>query len=642
MKKMTRRISLASALVILTLLITTVLLPSTPAQALTLTSTQEYWGVFVGVGTYAHYTATTNIWDSDAERLYDEISPTWGSSHTRLLTNNGAKKADVLSSISWLASQADSNDTALFFISALGEDPNHIICYDSDSTATDISPAELSNAINAIHAGSIVVILQVWHAGNFINSLAGPNRVIITSSGIDESAWLSSTINHSYFGLYLVQAFQHFADADTNGDYELSAEEVYAYARPLTTAAHVDQHPQINDQYSGDLPLLAKFTFNTNIALPAGNTILTLDGTNYNSPPLPRLWVPGGAHSVVVPEVIPSGDGVRYAFTGWDDNDYSTTRTVSAGLYIANFEKQYLLTIDTAYGDPAGNTWYKSGSTASFSITTYVETQDTKHYFDGWTGDFTGTDRSGTIAMNGPKTITAQWHSEYYLTVDSLWGNPTGAGWYAEGVSVTFSVTSYVETSDTKSYFTGWSGDYSGTASSASLTMNGPKVVTADWSYEYLLTIKSDYGTPTGAGWYKDGEQANVSVETTTGFLIRHIFTGWTGDLTDTQAASSINMYSPKVITANWKADYIQLIIAIVVVVVLVVGIILIVVLTRGKGKPKMPPPYSQPPYNQPPPQQPPPYNQPPQQPPPYNPPPQQPPPPPSANIPPPPPPPGR
>jgi hypothetical protein len=638
MKKTVRRISLASVLVLLVIIITGIILPGLPAQAITLVSTQECWGAFVGVGAYQHYSTYSNIWDSDAQGLYNEISPTWGASHTRLLTNTGAKKSDILDSINWLASHADSNDTVLFYISALGESPNHIICYDSSSIATDISPTELGNAIDSINAGKIIVILQVWHSGNFISNLSGSNRVIITSSGVNESAWLSSSISHSYFGLYLIQAFQHFSDADTNDDYELSAEEVYEYARPLATAAHSDQHPQINDQYSGDLPILAKFTFDDNISLPSGATILTLDGTNYTSPPLPRLWIPGTSHTVVVPETVTGGSGTRYAFTGWDDGNTATTRTVTKGSYVANYEKQYELQVTSTYGNPTGAGWYKDGSAATFSVTPYIETSDTKRYLTGWSGDYSGTSASSSIVMNGPKKVTANWRMEYLLTVNSDYGSPTGSGWYNEAATATFSVTSYIETPDTKYYFTGWSGDFTGTGASGTIYMGGPMTVTASWRFEYLLTINSEYGTPTGAGWYKQDETATVYVEPTQGFLIRHIFNGWSGDLSDTQPSSSINMYSPKTITATWRADYIQLIILIVVVVVLGVGITVTLVLVRGKGQPK--PPRQQPPptYTQPPtyPQQPPPTY--PQQPPPTYP--QQPPPPPSANVPPPPPPP--
>jgi hypothetical protein len=316
---------------------------------------------------------------------------------------------------------------------------------------------------------------------------------------------------------------------------------------------------------------------------------------------------------VVVPETVAGSDGTRYVFTGWDDSNTSASRTITKGAYVANYEKQYELQVNSAYGNPEGAGWYKDGSTASFSVEAYVETADTKHYLTGWSGDYTGTSASSSIVMNGPKKVIANWRNEYLLTVDSAYGNPTGDGWYSESTTAAFAVTDYVETTNTKYYFTGWSGDFSGTGASGSITMTGPKTVTADWRFEYLLTINSEYGAPTGAGWYKEGETANVYVEPTQGFLIRHIFTSWSGDLSDTQPGSSISMYGPKVITANWQADYIQLIIVIVVVVVLGVGITVTVVLVHGRSsKPRMPPPTYQPPqppptYNAPPPPPPPP-----------------------------------
>jgi len=181
--------------------------------------------------------------------------------------------------------------------------------------------------------------------------------------------------------------------------------------------------------------------------------------------------------------------------------------------------------------------------------------------------------------MNGPKTVTAQWRHEYLLTLNSVYGTLTGADWYEEGTTASFSVTDYIETADTKHYFTDWSGDYTGTAPSASLEMDEPKTLTSNWRHEYLLTIDSEYGEPTGAGWYQEGETASLSVESVQGGIVRQIFDGWSGDLDDTDADSSIVMNSPKNVTANWHTDsmYLYIIIGGIVVVVAVVVTVLLV-----------------------------------------------------------------
>src|SRR4030042_1124022 len=144
--------------------------------------------------------------------------------------------------------------------------------------------------------------------------------------------------------------------------------------------------------------------------------------------------------------------------------------------------------------------------------------------------------------MDEPQTVSARGRHESLLTLNSKYGTLTGAGWYKESETASFSVTDDIELPDTKHYFTGWSGSYTGTEASASLAVTSPKVVDASWRHEYLLTLNPESGEPTGAGWYKDGETAPLSVEPVQGVIVRHIFTGWSGDLTDMATDSSINM----------------------------------------------------------------------------------------------------
>jgi len=591
-KKLVSGVSITIFIALIMLLVTNFALPSMPAQAAE--SGPKCWGVIIGVSDYYYgYYIDTYIKyaDNDAQGLYDILSPAWGISHIRLLKNSQATKRNIMDAIDWLADNAGADDTVLFSFSGLG-DLGGVICpYDLNYlTANGISATELSQAISPIKARKIVVILQSWGSGAFQNDLSSNGRVILMSSRINEVTWMSNELRHSVFDYYILQALDRFDLVDANDDYELSAEEIFDYASLMTSVYEMEeeytyiQHPLIDDRYSGELPLLSKFTFVTDISLPAGTTILTLDGINYTSPSTSLLWVPGVSHTMTVPQVVNVGNGIRYRFTGWNDGDTSTTKTVSKGSFTANYQKEHQLTIISAVNGTQGAGWYKDGTTTSFSATQNITLPDAKHYFTGWSGDFTGTSSSGSLVINAPKTVTANWRNEYLLSLTSAYGNPVGAGWYKEGDTATFSVASYMETSDTKHYFTGWSGDYSGTSSSASLIMNGPNKVTANWRHEYLLTINSDYGQPTGAGWYKEGEKANISVEPTQGFIIRHNFTGWSGDLNDTQSSSGINMNSPKVIQANWQTDYIQLYALSGIVIVLAVALISIVILIqRGK-----------------------------------------------------------
>ena len=631
MKKLLSRLSIAVFLALVLFLVSTFALPAMAAQA---DSEPECWAVIAGVSNYQAI-SDLNYGDDDAQDLYQALSPVWGTSHMLLLKDWQATKSAILSGIDWIADNADENDTVLFFFSGHGSDygGGYFCPYDSLTTSwdNDISATELENALAPIRADQVVVILDCCYSGCFQNELSESGRVIMMACSSYEVSYEYTALRNGAFTYFILEALGKFDEVDTNDDYILSAEEVAAYANPETYQYEYDQSPFTDDMYYEQLALMAKFAFALNIALPFGTNILTLDGVNYTSAPAPVIWAPGSTHTVVVPDFVELGVGTRYTFTDWSNGNTSPSMVIYSGNLIANYLKEhllniisdygdpqgggwhedgtyvgfsvtpsiflpdtrhyftgwsgdymgtapsatilmdspatitaswrheYLLSVISAYGDPQGEGWYDEGATAYFSVTPYIELPDTRHIFMGWDGDYTGVAQASSISMDSPATVTADWRHEYLLTLNSDYGTLTGAGWYNKGDIAEFSVTPYVEFSDSKHYFTGWSGDYTGMSSSASLKMNDPSVVDANWRHEYLLTLNSEYGEPTGAGWYDEGEAASISVEPVQGFLIRHIFTGWSGDLSDTDADSSTMMNSPKTITATWETDYIQL-----------------------------------------------------------------------------------
>ncbi|OGO18207.1 MAG: hypothetical protein A2Z15_07290 [Chloroflexi bacterium RBG_16_50_11] len=579
MKKVVSKILTAVFLALVLFVVSALALPGMPAQA---AGTPECWAVLVGVSDYQSLN-DLRYCDDDARELSQELSPVWGESHIKLLIDSQATKANILAAIDWLAENADADDTVLFSFSGHGSSLGYFCPYNTSGSiySTMISSSELASAFTLVQADKSIIVLDICYAGKFQNNLTSSGRVILMACRSTELSSEYPALRNGVFTYYVLQALTGFDAADANDDYELSAEEIAQYAAPFTTQYESSQHPVTDDRYTGELALLAKFVFRMNLYLPYGTTLLTLDGQEYTSIPLPFLWVPGVAHTMTVPQMVDTGSGTRYVFTQWSDGSISVTRIINKGAYTANYDKEQLLEVISALGETQGSGWYKDGMIAGFSVTDYIELPDTRHYFTGWSGDYWGTAASASILMDDPKTVTANWRHEYLLTLSSEYGTLTGDGWYKEGEAAEFSVTDYIELPDTKHYFTEWSGDFTGDTYIASLTIDAPKKINANWRHEYLLTLNSEYGEPTGAGWYKEGETASVSVEPIQGVIIRQIFTGWSGDLTDTQAASSVAMNTPKVIMATWRTDYIQLYMLIGGVVVLVGAIITTVILVR-------------------------------------------------------------
>ena len=151
----------------------------------------------------------------------------------------------------------------------------------------------------------------------------------------------------------------------------------------------------------------------------AGITV-TIDGVTYDSNQLPLdlIWAIGSTHDLQIHSAIDNGYGVRYVFVQWSDGSESASQSVK--------------------------------------VTQSV-------------------------------TYVAKFKVECLLTVNSPTGDPHGTGWYEKDSLATFSVASPSPAEGLlgmlggKYMFDHWSGDSTATTSSASVLMDGPKVVTAEW-----------------------------------------------------------------------------------------------------------------------------------------------------------------
>ncbi len=278
----------------------------------------------------------------------------------------------------------------------------------------------------------------------------------------------------------------------------------------------------------------------------------------------------GSTVQFYVDSIVNETDGIRYVFNGWSgdstqiDNTSSLVMT-SPKTVIANWKLQYFLTIHSDQGNAQGVGWYDSGTTAQFSVPSLVDQGDgTGYAFNGWSGDSTQIDNTSSLVMTSPKTVTANWKEQCELTVTIVPPGVTagvGAGWYDKGTTATISMPDVIGAGTGIQYvFSGWEVDGGRVAgNSISVEMYSHHSALAKYTLQYYLTIQSDMGTPQGIGWYTSGTQASISVTSPLGAIVRHVFTGWSGDSSGTSAATTISMDSPKSVIANWRTDYTQL-----------------------------------------------------------------------------------
>jgi FlaG/FlaF family flagellin (archaellin) len=237
-----------------------------------------------------------------------------------------------------------------------------------------------------------------------------------------------------------------------------------------------------------------------------GSGFVTVDGNSIATPQIFN-WVPGASHTIAALSPVSGPTGTQYVYTSWSDSGaQSHTYTVpsSDATVTANYKTQYQLTMATNYGTTtpsAGSSWYDAGSQVTISATAPSAGAGEQYVWNGWTGtgsgSYTGTNNPATnaVTMNAPITETASWTHQYYFTVTSVVGSPTGQGWYNAGSSVSSAVTSPVTVTGPPQIVytsTGWTGTGSAptsgsTTSTGNFIINAPSSVT--WNWHGVMTL---------------------------------------------------------------------------------------------------------------------------------------------------------
>lgn len=190
-------------------------------------------------------------------------------------------------------------------------------------------------------------------------------------------------------------------------------------------------------------------------------------------------------HVITLDPTVAGAAGVQY-FSA--QNTWSVTSTGSREF---DYVTQYQLTVVTdpnGVAQVTGGGWFNAGTVVQTSQAPDSLTGDpgTKYAFKGWKID--GVLQSGnpiSVTMDKPHTAVATYETQYQLIVDSAYGNPQGSGYYTSGSAATFSVTAPVGVI-IQQVLTGWDGDFTGSSSTGSITMDKPHRVHANWVTSYF------------------------------------------------------------------------------------------------------------------------------------------------------------
>jgi hypothetical protein len=195
------------------------------------------------------------------------------------------------------------------------------------------------------------------------------------------------------------------------------------------------------------------------------------------------------------------------------------------------------------------------GSSHSLSVTSPQSGgSGTQYVYASWSD---GGARSHSITVStSSATYTANFTTQYALTASvspSEGGmvSPSGTSWRNSGQSVSITATPAAGYS-----FLNWSGDLSSSPNPTSITMNGPKNVTANFSQsQYTLIVNI---SPSGTGTvsknpdkstYVYGDQVTLTATANSGYA----FGNWTGDITGATNPVTLTVNSNKTVTASFS-----------------------------------------------------------------------------------------
>ena len=338
---------------------------------------------------------------------------------------------------------------------------------------------------------------------------------------------------------------------------------------------------------NGGIP--AAVAFNAVNSAQLGDT-LTLDsyGSGYDSTAgtwqlqcksFPSGWTAGDTLSVEFDDGHNKTGAAFFALSegAIDDAGLTVLRGPTQSITIASRPPGRAITIDSTLYDSTQTFDWEIGSNHLVSVfSPQSDSAGTQYTFNSWS------DSSGVLALlsflddssgytlryqvpDSADTLYANFDTQHYLTVVSEHGEPDGEGWYAEGDTATFAVSSpdSVEVG-ARFVLNSWigtgGGAYNGTDSAAAVIMNNPLTETAFWDEQFLICVEVDSAgggvvvrAPTG-DWHNNGTTVTLSAEpdTANGF----IFSRWSGALTGADNPDSVTVDSALTVTAHFIREY--------------------------------------------------------------------------------------
>jgi len=364
---------------------------------------------------------------------------------------------------------------------SVGKDPQTRYVFDSWKD----QDTKLLRTITAGEEDDYIALFKTQH---FLKSISD-NGVVLGAGWHDAGAPVSFEIENEIVLDKRDETVRYVFNSWDQGDYINSAQNSIDFVNPITIKANWDTEYKLDlttNVPDYDLSGGGWHSQNKNVFLIADDSLQSpKSDVNY----VFDKWVSKGNNPVVIPNTRSS----------------STTITLENPYVIeAQYSKSYLVNVWTPFGSAVGGGFYKEGTVAEIRVQNtevLVEQQQIRKIFTGWsTGNARTMNLGGAAELDPegkliggenllvfadyPLNVTANWKTQYYLDVQSAEGGMiTGAGWYDVGklARISIQTPSIAEGFWTSNNFERWIGDYEGDSAYASIIINKPKTVIAEW-----------------------------------------------------------------------------------------------------------------------------------------------------------------
>jgi len=209
-----------------------------------------------------------------------------------------------------------------------------------------------------------------------------------------------------------------------------------------------------------------------------------------------EIFVAPGKHNIKIQEYFYEGENIRHLFIKWSDGENKNSREIiieKDTIIHAIYETQYFLKVFSQYGEVIGSGWYNKFEKVFVKINStiiYIN-KNIRKVFTNWSGDASGSESTSSIIfMNSPKIVFANWKTQYYLNISSIYYDPKLNGWYDEGEIIKISIPHIIDYNNgTRRKFIEWNGSIFSKFDNITIEMNSPKEIFAKWITQYKISI---------------------------------------------------------------------------------------------------------------------------------------------------------